>query len=290
VAPIVAAGAVMAGVAWVELIIPRLARTPRGIAIRSQGGSQTVEDYLARALGDPSIRTVYRAADRPGWVDGEGRPTELAVDDLDRGIATLFRLGIELGAIEYDASLGSEPETMELTLPAAGLAIDTERLRVLANVRADDARRLTARMLSSAETAREEVRRRVAQGPGSRLETIQTMLEEGDQLEQVSVALAEVASEVRQISHGIYPAELAAGGLVAVLTQAAEVPADRFPRSIEITAFLAAEGDRGAWIRREPGKLVICLTRPSRESTVLERVMVLAGTVEGCTITLPLSS
>jgi signal transduction histidine kinase len=168
------------------------------------------------------------------------------------------------------------------------LAIDTERLKALANVRAENARRLTARMLSSADSAREQVRRRVAQGPGPRLEAIQAMLEDRDRLDEASLALAEVASEVRRISHGLYPAELADGGLAAVLTEAAEVPANRFPRSIEITAFLAAEGDSGARIRSEPAQLLISLTRPPRDTALLERVAVLAGTVEDRTITLPL--
>jgi signal transduction histidine kinase len=144
-------------------------------------------------------------------------------------------------------------------------------------------------MLSSADAAREDVRRRVAQGPGPRLDAIQAMLEQGDRLDEVSRALAEVAAQVRQISHGLYPAALANGGLAAVLTGAAQVPSARFPPSIEITAFLAAEGDSGAQIRTEPGKLVISLTRPPDETALLERVAVLAGTVEGATITLPLS-
>jgi hypothetical protein len=290
VLPAVAVAAVMAGVVWVELIIPRLERTPTGVAIRSDGASQSIEDYLARTLGDPSIRTVYRAADRPGWVDSQGRLTSLALDDPDRGIATICRSGLELGAVEYDASLASEPDTIELTLPAAALAIDTERLKALANVRAENARRLTARMLSSADSARDDVRRRVAQGPGLKLEAIQVLLEDGDQLDEVSLALAEVASEIRRISHGLYPAELADGGLAAALTEAEQVPANRYPRSIEITAFLAAEHDTGARIRGEPGQLVLSLTHPPRETTLLERVAVLGGTVEGCTITLPLSS
>jgi hypothetical protein len=286
--PVVAVAAVTAGVVWVELIIPRLERTPTGIAIRSDGASQSVDGYLSRTLGDPSTRTVYRAADRPGWVDDQGRPAALAVDDPDRGITTISCFGLELGAIEYDASLASEPDTIELILPAAALAIDTERLNVLASLRTENARRLTARMLSSADSAREDVRRRFAQGPGPTLEAIQAMLEEGDQLEEASRALAGVASEVRQISHGLYPAELAEGGLSATLTEAEQVPTERFPRSIEITAFLAADGDSGARIRRESGQLVISLTRPPREETLLERVAVLAGSVEDRTITLPL--
>jgi hypothetical protein len=287
IAPVVVIAAVMAGVVWVELIIPRLERTPTGVAIRSDGVSHSVEDYLARTLGDPSIRTVYRAAEGPGWVDEQGRPTLLAVDDPDRGTATISRSGLELGAIEYDASLASEPDTIELILPAAALAIDTERLKALANVRAENARRLTARMLSSADSAREDVRRRIAQGPAPKLEAIQAMLENGDRLEEASLMLAEVASEVRRISHGLYPAELADGGLAAVLTEAAEVPTSRLPRSIEITAFLAADGDSGARIRRKPGQLLISLTRPPCDTALLERVAVLAGTVEGSTISLP---
>src|SRR5262249_14960703 len=101
--------------------------------------------------------------------------------------------------------------------------------------------------------------------------------------------LQNVAADVRTISHGLYPSELTDGGLHAVLTQISAVPTRRFPPAVEITAFLAADGDSGASMKSEPGRLVIALSRPPVEPMLVARVAALGGTIQGSSISLPVT-
>jgi hypothetical protein len=125
-------------------------------------------------------------------------------------------------------------------------------------------------------------------GPLATLAAIEASLELGGDMEEAARALQEAAREVRRISHGLYPAELADGGLAAAMTQAADVPGGRFPRAIEVTAFLVADGDTGARLTVRPGALTISLSRAPSDANLLERVSVLGGSVDGNTIVLPL--
>ena len=116
---------------------------------------------MAGALGDPRSRSC---SDRPTRRAGSASTEEralLAEDDPERAVTIIERPGLEIGAVEYDASLTSEPDAIELAVTAAGLVIDNERLAALSKSRAEDARRLAAALVSSAESARDEVRARL---------------------------------------------------------------------------------------------------------------------------------
>jgi hypothetical protein len=286
--PVVTLMAVFAGVIWVELIEPRLARTRAGITLSAGAGSRDAQTYLAGAMGDPSVTVFFRSADGSGWLDTNGAPALLAEEDPERALTLIERSGREIGAIEYDASLAAEPETIELTVTAAALVIDNARLAVLSNARAEEARQLTARLISSADSAREEVQARLTRGPLPALAAIEADLADGGDLEGVARSLQDVAAQVRQISHGLYPAELTDGGLPAALTQAVEVPDRRYAPAIEVTAFLAADGDPGAHLTEQGGSLVITLSEPPSDAALLERVAVLGGSIDHSTIVLPL--
>jgi signal transduction histidine kinase len=288
-APLLSTAVFFSGVVWVELIEPRLVRTSAGIALRTEPGSRDVQSYLAGALGDPSIRVVFRSPDEQGWVGPDGKPAVLGEEDRERAITIIERAGLEIGAVEYDASLTAQPDAIELAVTAAGLVVDNERLAALSRSRAEEARRLAAALVSSADSARDEVRERLESGPLADLADIEAELEAGADLEAAARELQRAASEVRRISHGLYPPELADGGLAAALTQVAEVPEGRFPRAIEITAFLAADGDAGARLTKRPGALTISLSLAPSNTTLLERVAVLGGSVDGNTVVLPLA-
>jgi len=289
VAPLLSTAIFFSGVVWVDLIEPRLVRTSAGVALRTEPGSRDVQSYLAGALGDPSVRVVFRSPDEQGWVGPDGKPALLDDKDRERALTVIERAGSEIGAVEYDASLTAQPDAIELAVTAAGLVIDNERLAALSRSRAEEARRLAAALVSSADLARDEVRERLERGPLADLAEIEAGLEAGGDLEAAARELQRAASEVRRISHGLYPPELADGGLAAALTQVAEVPEGRFPRAIEITAFLAADGDAGARLSERPGALTISLSLAPKNTTLLERVAVLGGSVDGNTVVLPLA-
>jgi hypothetical protein len=284
-APLLAVTGILAGMAWVELIEPGLQRATAGFT----GGDAMSDDvtaYLGRALGDPSVKVFFRQPGRPGWLDGRGRAAWPAIDDRDRAITIVERDGVEVGAIEYDASLTSERDSIELAVTAAALALDSARLTALASARTEGARRVAAQLVTSADTARNQLEIQLAKGPFRELDAIDRELALG----HVAVAadrLQLVAANVRTISHGLYPSELTEEGLAGVLTEIGAVPAGRFPPAVEITAFLAADGDLGASITCEPGHLVIALSRPPIDPTLVARVAALGGTIHGASIILP---
>jgi hypothetical protein len=151
-APLLSMSAFFGGVAWVELIEPRLVRTSAGMALRADTGARDVQSYLAGALGDSSVRLVFRSADEQGWIGRDGKPTLLAEDDPERAITIIERSGMEIGVVEYDASLTSETDAIELAVTAAGLVIDNERLAALCRSWAEDARKVAAALVFSADS------------------------------------------------------------------------------------------------------------------------------------------
>jgi hypothetical protein len=287
--PLVSVAGIMGGVAWVELIEPRLQRATAGLTIGGDALGEDVTAYLRRALADPSVTIFFHPPGQTGWLDGRGATGAPAFDDGDRAITVVERDGVEVGAIEYDVALSSQPDAVELAVTAAGLAIESAGLAAEAAARAEDTRRVAAHLVTSADSARDQVEQRLTGGPLVELGGIDQALTAGD-LSGAAERLQRVATTVRKISHGLYPSELTDGGLAAALTHVAAVPMERFPPAIEITAFLAAQGDPGACITHEPRRLAIRLTRQPTDLTLLDRVAALGGSIDGSTVTVPLAN
>jgi hypothetical protein len=284
-APIVAVAALLAGVCWVRLAVPRLRSTSAGVVV-GEAGAADVRGYLARALADPSVRVVFYGED--GWVDEAGKPAVLDSGDPDRAVTVLQRDGEPIGAVEHDAALAAEPEAIELVATVAGLALDRERLLAKARARAERARALTARLVASADTARDELRDVLRAGPVRELTEVATMLDDPAALTTVPQRLQAIAATVRGISHGVFPPSLADGGLRAALDTAVEAPSRRLAPPVEVTAFLAAQSDPTARLVDHGDRLTIRLAEPPASSVVRDRVEVLGGSIDGTVVTVPL--
>jgi hypothetical protein len=285
VLPLLAVTALLGGVVWIQLVVPRMKRTTSGMAVDGSYDPNEVTRYLSWALGDPSATLVYATSDGTSWIDSRGQPVSISVD-TDRAMMVLRRNGAALGAIIFDAAMAAELDALELGATAAAFAIDSARLVALANAAAESSRRLTARLLTAGEVARLDLREQLLGGPLRELGEIDDELERGADAHGVARRLQAVTAEVRRISHGVFPAELSTGGLAAALPGISS-PNSRFAPAIEVTAYLAAEGDAGARIGEEVDRLRIELSEPPTSATLLDRVTVLGGTIEGRTILLP---
>jgi hypothetical protein len=286
--PVVATEALVAAVTWRDVVVP--ARSHPGSDVAGEDlRTGDVASYVGRALADPSVRVVFADAEG-GWVDAGGRPVRLAEEDPDRLITTLVREGRALGAIECDVSLAAEPEAIELVATPAGLAIDTEQLASLAQARVHRAQQLTARLLTSSDAVRDQLRAELDAGPVRELDEIAEQLQRADDLDldRAATQLRQVSETVRAISRGLLPPELFAGGLASALPDAATAPSRRLPAPLEVTAFLLADGHPGARLVDEGACLVVDVGQPPGEPTVLDRIEVLGGAVTGSTITLPI--
>jgi hypothetical protein len=83
-----------------------------------------LRDTLADALGDPSLRLVYRTGSPARWVDLHGHPVELPA----AGVTEVERDGSCIGAIIHDPQLDHERELVQAVAAAAALAMENERL------------------------------------------------------------------------------------------------------------------------------------------------------------------
>ena len=285
VVPFLAVMLVLSGIVWTELVIPRLRRTSAGVAIDAVHEPAEVTRYLASSLGDPSVTIAFRGPDEAPWVDVRGSPAVIS-DDSDRAELVLRRDGVVLGVITLDAALAAEPEAVELGASAAAFAIDNARLAALANARVEESRRLTARLVTAGDAVRADLKETLDEGPLRELADIELALSRGADMEDAARRLQEVAADVRGISHGVFPPELASDGLAAALPQLAS-PQRRFAPAIEVTAFLAARNDPLACLRDETDRLEIELSEAPTGANLLDRVTVLGGRVDGKVITLP---
>jgi hypothetical protein len=285
VIPILGFTTLIGTVCWTELVTPRLTRTRSG-KLNAPMKPDDVRADLARALASRDLRIVYRDTETDAWIDVYGKPVVLSVDS-EHAVTVLERDGVELGVIEHDAIFASRPEALELVATAAGLAIESERLVALARRRAEQARRLTARFVTSTDTARDDLRIELLDGPVRELANIEHALENGAALDVVADRVQDVAVEVRRISHGLLPSELTERGLRGALPGSTYMPPGRYPPSVEITAYLAARNDPTASITDHGDHLTITLQEPTTDPLVLDRVAVLGGTVDATNVVLP---
>ena len=220
-----------AALAWLALR-PRLVRgrvTRLAVDLeRTAAGGLGVR--LARALGDAGLRR--RLSDRrPGRrrrrPPARPRPVE-ARDAGRRSAASATAL------VESDV-LG--PDALERELgPAAQLALANERLRAEALARLEDVRASRARIVETADAARRRIERDLHDGAQQRmlaltydLRVALTIAEAGPDesvAEPLREALARAESasrELRDVAHGIFPAELATSGLAGALESLADL-------------------------------------------------------------------
>jgi hypothetical protein len=283
-------GALAAGIGWIDLRV-RLATSASGALVRAS--VVNVEQYLSRALADPSIRVLYPVDGTQGWVDAAGRSAPRESGAVDRATTVIVRGSRIIGLIDQDAATTAHPDAVELVATGAGLIMETERLRASATRDLEQARLLAQRLLVASDEPRSALRATLVNGPLAELESIADALASGTPVAAVVGRLIAVATEVRTISHGVLPASLATGGLRASLGGHL-VPERRYAPVVEMTTYLAVKADPSAKIEEtmgEDGPCLVIHTGPAPSIDVRDRVTALGGTVSsqdgGWTIVVP---
>jgi hypothetical protein len=282
--PLVTVTALAAAVVWFELVVPRLRRTEAGVVLARR--PEGVRDLVRWSLSDPSARPLFPAPDGTGWVDPEGRTAPVDRDDPDRALTVFHRSGGVVAAIEHDAQLAAHPDAVELVGTVAGLALEEMALAARTNADVARTRRLTARLVGAADEPRRELAEALRRGPVHRLRRIGRTADTDGDLNGVADELQSIAGEVRELSLGLLPPALEDRGLRAALPDAA-VDCGRQPPAVEVTAYLVARDDPAATVTRSDGRLEIVLSRPPTQPSLLDRIDVLGGRIDGTRIVLP---
>ncbi|HSL32588.1 MAG TPA: histidine kinase [Candidatus Limnocylindrales bacterium] len=227
----------------------------RGVPL---GGLRQV---LARALRDPTLALAFPAPDDDGFVDPDGRPTELPGTGAGRGLARLERDGETLAILVYDPQIEAEdPGRVAAVGSVARLALENERLAAQVRAQLEEVRASRARIVEAADAERRRIERDLHDGAQQRLVALAMRLDQArlsssgaaSLIDSTTAELLTAIREVRDLARGLHPTILTDAGLAAAVEALAErtpvpvaidVTEDRFATEIEAAAyFVIAEG------------------------------------------------
>jgi signal transduction histidine kinase len=214
---------------------------------------------LAEALGDPSVELAYWLPDSRQYVDAHGRPVELPGPESDRSVTEVEREGRRIAAIVHDPTLMEDPERVREAGAAAALALENERLEAELRAKVEEVRASRSRLVEVGWRQRRRLERDLHDGAQQRLVSLALTLrmareklgvdggDAGLLLDRSREELDLALSELRELARGIHPAVLADRGLSAAVAALAgraplpvevrDVPEERLPEHIELTAY-----------------------------------------------------
>lgn len=197
------------------------------IVVRQSGKALTpvsVENLIADALGDSTLRLALWAPERGGYIDVGGDAVELSTVTRASGITRVDRDGLPVAALIHDPSLDTDLDVVQ------GLAVSA--LMLLENARlVEELRASRARIVSTAQRERQRLEQDLHDGAQQRLTAILIRLRIaqehakrdglGAELEAISLEAEGAIEELRALAHGLYPTVLSARGLPQALRSVA---------------------------------------------------------------------
>jgi signal transduction histidine kinase len=271
------------------------ARTARGavgsavVDLEPGATPDRLRQALARALGDSTLQLGLRQPESADYVDTAGLPLDLAL--LGQGRALTPLADPDGAVLVHDAGLEHEPQLLRLTAAAASMALEHSRLQAEVQAQLEQVRASRTRIVEAGDAARRRLERDLHDGAQQRLVTLSLALglarsraagadpELESLIESATKEAAEALVELRELARGIHPAVLTETGLAGavqalaerspVVTTVASVPKERFPASVEATAYFvicealanvakhAMAGSAEVSVRKLPGRLVV---------------------------------
>jgi signal transduction histidine kinase len=282
-----------AGLVWTAA---RVTAHRRAVArlVSSLGQAPTpgsLEQALARALGDPDLRIAYWLSDSKRYVDATGQPRAEPVATPGRMVTALVEGDRRIAVVSHAAAL---PELERELGAAVRLGLENERLQAEVLAQLGELRASRARIVETGDAERRRLERDLHDGAQQRLLALSYDIQlaraaaEADADEQAGPLLEHAITEVRagladlrDLAHGIYPAILAEAGLgpaLATLANGASLPVDiqdapegRYPAAVETAAyFLVAEALEDAARRGAGYAAVIAVHQDGRLAVTVE--------------------
>ncbi|HEX6150315.1 sensor histidine kinase [Nocardioides sp.] len=245
----------------IGLLDARLARTDVGeflIELRTDP-ARDLQPPLAKVMHDPSLQVAYWLPEYDGWADKDGRPLPLPGSDSGRAVRIIRRDASAVAALVFDPSLEDEHELLDAVEAAAGIALETARLRAELRAQVQELQGSRARVLEAGRRERQRLERDLHDGAQQRLVGLslelgvlgraeQTDPETRRRLARLKKEVVMSLEELRDVARGLHPAVLTGHGLPVALESLAarasvpvaldvEPSLGRLPESVEVAAF-----------------------------------------------------
>jgi signal transduction histidine kinase len=250
---------------------------------------EDVEAVLRQVLSDPQLELLFFLPESELYADARGVPvTNLPNGGRER--VPVERGGQPLGLVLHNATSQDNPTLLRKVVEAAGLAIEIARLNVALRRQLAEVEASRARIVAAGNEERRRLERDLHDGAQQRLVSIGLALRHAQHElstsspERASLtldgALAEVAlsiDELRELAHGLPPAQLDAGLGPALRELARRVPVpvevtapgERFDRGLEAAAyFIACEGLTNAVKHADASRIVLSAGRKNEKLVV----------------------
>jgi signal transduction histidine kinase len=229
------------------------------------GHGASLQEALARALGDRSLNLAYWSRGSERYVDGDGHAVAMPPpSSRERAVTEIERDGTPVAAIVHDAALLDEPGLVRAAGAAAALALENERLEAELRARVADLQSSRAKLIEVGMSERRALERNLHDGAQQRLVALslqlglaRTKLRDAPELAErildgAREELAAALEELRELARGIHPAILTDRGLAPALEALAgraplpveleHLPDERLPLPVEAAAyFVVAE-------------------------------------------------
>jgi signal transduction histidine kinase len=220
-------------------------------------GPTELQEALARALRDPSVRLAYWLPDFDSYADVDGRQIDLD-HESGRSATPIVRDEVPVAMMLHDSGLDDEPRLIASVAAATGMSIQNAQLQVELRARLEELRGSRMRILDAEQRERQRLERDLHDGAQQRLIALSMELGElgeqlpgdsdfGTRIEKARQEVTASLAELRDLAHGIHPAAVSDHGLAVALESVATratIPVqvigateDRLPEPVELAAF-----------------------------------------------------
>ncbi len=254
-----------------------------------QCAPEEIESLLRELLSDPGLEMRYFLPESEVYVDAAGMQAD--DDPGDARVRTpVLRAGAPVAMVLHRPTGPQRPDPLVTLVEAGGLAIEIARLRVELRRQLAEVQTSRARIVAAGNAERRRIERDLHDGAQQRLVSIglrlrhaQHELGSGEPAradETINDAVAELATaidELRELAHGLPPAQLDAGLDPALRELAGRAPlpvhvystTERFSVGLEATAyFIACEGLTNAIKHSNATAVVVSARRSNGHLTV----------------------
>jgi signal transduction histidine kinase len=193
-----------------------------------------LQDALAEAVEDPTLRVVYRVEGAsPGWVDVEGRAVEAPAPGSGRCLTEVHDGDRLVAGVVHDDALSDDTEFVRAVASYALVVLENARLGATVEASLEEVLASRARLLASADRERRRIERDLHDGAQQRLVALRVQLELTEELIKTDPAggrrklhglgeeVGATLDEIRLLARGVYPSLLADRGLGEALRAAA---------------------------------------------------------------------